>query len=167
VEYRTLGGTGLKVSTHCLGTMMFGEWGNTDVEDCIGTIRAAIDGGINFVDTADVYSAGESEEIVGKALKGRRDEVILATKVHGQMGPGRNDEGNSRVWIMKEIENSLRPRHGSHRPVSDPPSRRGHGRRGDARHAHGSATPGQDPLFRLVHLPRVADGRGAVDGGAA
>jgi aryl-alcohol dehydrogenase-like predicted oxidoreductase len=108
MEYRTLGGTGLKVSTHCLGTMMFGEWGNTDVDDCIGTIRAAIDGGINFVDTADVYSAGESEEIVGKALQGRRDEVILATKVHGQMGPGRNDEGNSRVWIMKEVENSLR-----------------------------------------------------------
>ena len=108
MEYRTLGGTGLKVSTHCLGTMMFGEWGNTDVDDCIGTIRAAIDGGINFVDTADVYSAGESEEIVGKALEGRRDEVVLATKVHGQMGPGRNDEGNSRVWIMKEVENSLR-----------------------------------------------------------
>jgi len=108
MEYRTLGGTGLKVSTHCLGTMMFGEWGNTDVDDCIGTIRAAIDGGINFVDTADVYSAGESEEIVGKALKGRRDEVILATKVHGEMGPGRNDEGNSRVWIMKEVEHSLR-----------------------------------------------------------
>jgi aryl-alcohol dehydrogenase-like predicted oxidoreductase len=108
MEYRTLGGTGLMVSTHCLGTMMFGEWGNTDVDDCVGTIRAAIDGGINFVDTADVYSSGESEEIVGKALKGRRDEVILATKVHGQMGPGRNDGGNSRVWIAKEVENSLR-----------------------------------------------------------
>ena len=108
MEYRTLGGTGLQVSTHCLGTMMFGAWGNTDVDDCVATIHAAIDGGINFVDTADVYSAGESEEIVGRALKGRRDEVILATKVHGQMGPGRNDEGNSRVWIMKEVENSLR-----------------------------------------------------------
>jgi aryl-alcohol dehydrogenase-like predicted oxidoreductase len=108
MEYRTLGGTGLKVSTHCLGTMMFGEWGNKDVDDCVATIRAAIDGGINFVDTADVYSAGESEEIVGKALKGRRDEVILATKVHGQMGRGRNDAGNSRVWIAKEVENSLR-----------------------------------------------------------
>jgi aryl-alcohol dehydrogenase-like predicted oxidoreductase len=108
MEYRTLGGTGLKVSTHCLGTMMFGEWGNTDIDACVDTIRAAIDGGINFVDTADVYSAGESEEIVGKALERRRDEVILATKVHGQMGPGRNDEGNSRVWIMKEVENSLR-----------------------------------------------------------
>ncbi len=108
MEYRTLGGTGLMVSTHCLGTMMFGEWGNRDVDDCVGTIRAAIDGGINFVDTADVYSSGESEESVGKALQGRRDEVILATKVHGQMGPGRNDRGNSRVWIAKEVENSLR-----------------------------------------------------------
>jgi aryl-alcohol dehydrogenase-like predicted oxidoreductase len=108
MEYRTLGGTGLRVSTHCLGTMMFGSWGNTDVDQCVATINAAIDGGINFVDTADVYSEGESEEIVGRALKGRRDEVILATKVHAQMGPGRNDEGNSRVWIMREVENSLR-----------------------------------------------------------
>ena len=108
MEFRTLGGTGLKVSTHCLGTMMFGAWGNTDVDDCVDTINAAIDGGINFVDTADVYSEGESEEIVGRALKGRRDEVILATKVHGRMGPGHNDEGNSRVWIMREVEDSLR-----------------------------------------------------------
>src|SRR4026208_1182209 len=108
MEYRTLGGTGLQAGTPCLGTMMFGAWGNTDVDDCVATINAAIDGGINFVDTADVYSAGEAEEIVGRALKSRRDEVILATKVHGQMGPGRNDEGNSRVWIMKEVENSLR-----------------------------------------------------------
>lgn len=108
MEYRTLGGTGLKVSTHCLGTMMFGAWGNRDVEECVAVIDAAIDGGINFVDTADVYSDGESEEIVGRALKHRRDEVILATKVHGRMGPGRNDEGNSRVWIMREVESSLR-----------------------------------------------------------
>ncbi len=108
MEYRTLGGTGLKVSTHCLGTMMFGSWGNADVDDCIGIVNAGIDAGINFVDTADVYSDGESEEIVGRALKGRRDEVILATKVHGQMGPGHNDRGNSRVWIMREVENSLR-----------------------------------------------------------
>jgi aryl-alcohol dehydrogenase-like predicted oxidoreductase len=108
MKYRTLGGTGLQVSTHCLGTMMFGAWGNTDLEECTATINAAIDGGINFIDTADVYSDGESEEIVGRALKGRRDEVILATKVHGQMGPGRNDQGNSRVWIMRGVEDSLR-----------------------------------------------------------
>ena len=108
MEYRTLGGTGLSVSTHCLGTMMFGSWGNPEVDDCVRMIHAAIDGGINFVDTADVYSAGESEEIVGRALKDRRDQVILATKVHGEMGPGRNERGNSRVWIAREVENSLR-----------------------------------------------------------
>ncbi len=108
MEYRGLGGTGLRVSTHCLGTMMFGAWGNADVEDCVRIIHAALDAGINFVDTADVYSMGESEEIVGKALAGRRDEVILATKVHGGMGPGLNDQGNSRVWITREVEHSLR-----------------------------------------------------------
>src|SRR6478736_4538597 len=108
MEYRTLGGTGLKVSTHCLGTMMFGEWGNTDVDDCIGTIRAAIDGGINFVDTADVYSAGESEEIVGKALKGRRDDIVLATKFFMPMGEDPNRRGGSRRWIITAVENSLR-----------------------------------------------------------
>jgi len=108
MEYRGLGGTGLRVSTHCLGAMMFGAWGNTDVDDCVRIINTAIDGGINFIDTADVYSAGESEEIVGKALKGRRDEVVLATKVHGEMGPGQNDWGNSRVWIAREVEQSLR-----------------------------------------------------------
>jgi len=108
MEYRTLGGTGLHVSTHCLGTMMFGDWGNRDHDDCVRIIHAALDAGINFVDTADVYSNGESEEIVGKALEGRRDEVVLATKVHGNMGPGMNDWGNSRVWIMREVEESLR-----------------------------------------------------------
>jgi aryl-alcohol dehydrogenase-like predicted oxidoreductase len=108
MEYRVLGGTGLRVSTHCLGTMMFGTWGNPDVDECVRIIHGAIDAGINFVDTADVYSNGESEEIVGKALEDRRDEIILATKVHGGMGPGQNDWGNSRVWIMREVEESLR-----------------------------------------------------------
>jgi aryl-alcohol dehydrogenase-like predicted oxidoreductase len=108
MEFRPLGGTGVRVSTHCLGAMMFGAWGNTDVGECVRIVHAAIDGGINCIDTADVYSRGGSEEIVGKALKGRRDDVILATKVHGEMGPGVNEWGNSRVWIMREIENSLR-----------------------------------------------------------
>jgi aryl-alcohol dehydrogenase-like predicted oxidoreductase len=108
MEYRALGSTGVKVSTHCLGTMMFGAWGNTDVDDSVRIIHAALDGGINFVDTADVYAAGESEEIVGVALKGRRDQVVLATKVHGPMGPGQNDRGNSRLWIMRAVEDSLR-----------------------------------------------------------
>jgi len=108
MEYRTLGATGIRVSTHCLGTMMFGEWGNRDHDAAIRAINAALDGGINFVDTADVYSAGESEEIVGKALAARRDEVVLATKFHNPMGPGQNDRGNSRVWIMRAVEDSLR-----------------------------------------------------------
>jgi aryl-alcohol dehydrogenase-like predicted oxidoreductase len=108
MEYRTLGSTGVSVSTHCLGAMMFGAWGNTDVDACVRIIHAALDGGINFVDTADVYSAGESEEIVGKALKGRRDDVVLASKVHGDMGEGVNQRGNSRLWIMREVEDSLR-----------------------------------------------------------
>jgi aryl-alcohol dehydrogenase-like predicted oxidoreductase len=108
MEYRTLGTTGVRVSTHCLGAMMFGSWGNTDVDACVRMVREALDAGINFVDTADVYSAGESERIVGKALAERRDEVVLATKVHGRMGPGKNDEGNSRLWITREVESSLR-----------------------------------------------------------
>ena len=108
MEYRSLGRTGVRVSTHCLGAMMFGSWGNTDVDEGVGMIHRAIDAGVNFIDTADVYSAGESEEIVGRALKGRRDEVVLATKVHGAMGRGMNERGNSRLWIMREVENSLR-----------------------------------------------------------
>jgi aryl-alcohol dehydrogenase-like predicted oxidoreductase len=108
VEYRTLGRTGAKVSTYCLGAMMFGDWGNTDEDACVRTIHAALDAGINFVDTADVYSDGRSEEIVGTALRGRRDRVVLATKVHGQMSDDPNERGNSRLWIMREVEESLR-----------------------------------------------------------
>ena len=81
METRTLGRTGIQVTSLCLGTMMFGAWGNTDHDDSIRIIRRALDAGINFGDTADIYSAGESEEIVGKALKGRRDDVVLATKL--------------------------------------------------------------------------------------
>src|SRR5438270_12634327 len=109
MELRTLGTTGVKVSEWCLGGMMFGAWGNPDHDDGIRIIHAALDAGINFVDTADVYSAGESEEIVGKALAGgRRDNVVLATKVHGSMGDDPNERGNSRRWIIREVENSLR-----------------------------------------------------------
>jgi aryl-alcohol dehydrogenase-like predicted oxidoreductase len=108
VRYRILGGTGIEVSVHCLGAMMLGAAGNPDHEDCVRIIHAALDQGINFVDTADMYSAGESEQIVGKALRGRRDDVVLATKVHFQMGEGRNRSGNSRRWILRAIEDSLR-----------------------------------------------------------
>src|SRR5690242_1255381 len=109
MQYRTLGRTGVKVSPLCLGAMMFGAWGNTDHDDSISIIHRALDAGINFVDTADVYSRGESEEIVGKALAGgRRDNVVLATKVHGSMGDDPNEFGNTRRWIIREVENSLR-----------------------------------------------------------
>jgi aryl-alcohol dehydrogenase-like predicted oxidoreductase len=108
VHYRVLGGTGIEVSVHCLGTMMFGSVGNPDHDDCVRIVHAALDSGINFVDTADMYSAGESEEIVGKALRGRRDEVVLATKVHFPFTEGRNRSGNSRRWIVYEVEQSLR-----------------------------------------------------------
>jgi aryl-alcohol dehydrogenase-like predicted oxidoreductase len=108
MRYRILGGTGIEVSVHCLGTMMFGAVGNPDHDDCVRIIHAALDQGINFVDTADMYSAGESEDIVGKALRGRRDGVVLATKVHFQMGEGRNRSGNSRRWILTAVEESLR-----------------------------------------------------------
>jgi aryl-alcohol dehydrogenase-like predicted oxidoreductase len=108
MRYRTLGGTGIEVSVHCLGAMMFGAVGNPDHDDCVRIIHTALDQGINFVDTADMYSAGESEQIVGKALRGRRDDVVLATKVHFPMGEGRNRGGNSRRWILTAVEASLK-----------------------------------------------------------
>src|ERR671928_2167584 len=98
MDHRSLGRTGVKVSPLCLGAMMFGAWGNADHEDSIRIVHRALDAGINFIDTADVYSRGESEEIVGKALKGRRDQVVLATKVHSPMGEAPNQRGSSRRW---------------------------------------------------------------------
>src|SRR5205085_1147450 len=109
MNLRPLGNTGVKVSPLCLGAMMFGAWGETDHDKSVTIIHRALDAGINFVDTADVYSRGESEEIVGKALAdGRRENVVLATKVHGRMGDDPNQQGNSRRWITREVENSLR-----------------------------------------------------------
>jgi aryl-alcohol dehydrogenase-like predicted oxidoreductase len=108
MQYRTLGRTGIKVSPYALGAMMFGAVGNPDHDDSIRIIHKALDAGINFVDTADAYSHGESEEIVGQALKGRRDDVVLATKAHLPMGDDPNQQGNSRRWIMTAAENSLR-----------------------------------------------------------
>jgi aryl-alcohol dehydrogenase-like predicted oxidoreductase len=108
MRYRPLGATGIEVSAYCLGAMMFGFAGNPDHDECVRIIHAALDQGINFVDTADMYSTGESEEIVGKALKNRRDEVVLATKGHFRMGDGPNRSGNSRRWILTAVEHSLR-----------------------------------------------------------
>ena len=108
MKYRRLGRTGVEVSNQCLGAMMFGAMGNTDHGECIAMVHTALDAGINFIDTADVYSAGESEEIVGKAIAGRRDEIVLATKCFNPMGPGRNRQGGSRRWIFQAVEDSLR-----------------------------------------------------------
>jgi aryl-alcohol dehydrogenase-like predicted oxidoreductase len=110
IEHRDLGSTGVKVSPLCLGAMMFGAWGNTDHDESVRIIHRALDAGVNFIDTADVYSRGESEQIVGKALAdGRRDAVVLATKVHGRMhDEDPNQFGNTRRWIVQEVDNSLR-----------------------------------------------------------
>jgi aryl-alcohol dehydrogenase-like predicted oxidoreductase len=109
MDQRTLGRTGLHVSPLCLGAMMFGAWGEPDHDACVRIVHRALDAGVNFIDTADVYARGESEEIVGKALAGgRRDDVVLATKVHGTMGDDPNRAGNSRRWIMRAVEDSLR-----------------------------------------------------------
>ncbi|MFD7309819.1 aldo/keto reductase [Promicromonospora sp. NPDC059942] len=108
MQYRSLGRTGIKVSPYALGAMMFGAIGNPDHDESVKIIHKALDAGINFIDTADAYSRGESEEIVGKALKGRRDDVVLATKVHLPMSDDPNHRGNSRRWIIAEVENSLR-----------------------------------------------------------
>lgn len=105
MRYRNLGSTGVKVSTLCLGAMNFAR---DNEDDGVAVIHKALDEGVNFVDTADVYSAGQSEKVVAKALEGRRDEVVLATKFHGSMGKDRNMRGNSRRWIVQEVENSLR-----------------------------------------------------------
>jgi aryl-alcohol dehydrogenase-like predicted oxidoreductase len=108
VRYRVLGGTGIKVSAYCLGAMMFGAEGNPDHRECTRIISTALDEGINFIDTADAYSDGESETIVGEAIRGRRDQVVLATKGHFQMGEGPNRSGNSRRWLSTAVEDSLR-----------------------------------------------------------
>ena len=109
MEHRPLGRTGVSVSKFCLGAMMFGAWGNPDHAESVRIIHAALDAGVNFIDTADVYGQGESEEIVAKALAGgRRDDVVLATKFHNAMGEDPNQRGNSRRWIMRAVEDSLR-----------------------------------------------------------
>jgi aryl-alcohol dehydrogenase-like predicted oxidoreductase len=170
MQMRALGATGVKVSPLCLGAMMFGDWGNTDHDESIRIIHRALDSGINFVDTADVYARGESEEIVGKALAaGKRDNVVLATKVHGTMGDDPNEFGNSRRWIIREVENSLR-RLGTdwidlyqiHRPEEDTDIDETLGALTDLVHAGkvryiGSST---FPPSQIVEAQWVADRRG-------
>jgi aryl-alcohol dehydrogenase-like predicted oxidoreductase len=170
MDYRTLGRTGVKVSPLCLGAMMFGDWGNKDHDESIRIIHRALDAGINFIDTADVYSRGESEEIVGKALAGgRRDHVVLATKVHGTMGEDPNEFGNSRRWIVREVENSLRrlqtdwiDLYQIHRPEADTDVDETLGALSDLVHAGkvryiGSST---FPASQIVEAQWVAERRG-------
>jgi len=108
VRYRLLGRTGVRVSEYMLGTMSYGSDGNTDERECISIVHAAFDRGINFLDTADTYSHGEAEQIVGRAISGRRDKIVLATKFRLPAGNGQNEQGGSRYWIMTQVENSLR-----------------------------------------------------------
>jgi aryl-alcohol dehydrogenase-like predicted oxidoreductase len=169
MEYRTLGKTGVQVSTLCLGTMMFGQWGNRDHDDCVAIIHAALDAGINFIDTADIYSQGESEEIVGKALAGNREDVVLATKVHGAMGEDRNMQGNSRRWIVRACEASLR-RLGTdhldlyqiHRPSADADIDETLGALSDLVHAGKVRSIGTTtfPASEIVEAQWVAERRG-------
>ena len=108
MDYRPLGTTGVQVSQLCLGAMMFGAWGNPDHDDTVRIIHRAVDTGINVIDTADMYSSGESEVIVGKALRGLdRERIVLATKVHGPMSGDPNAQGNSRRWVVAECEHSM------------------------------------------------------------
>jgi aryl-alcohol dehydrogenase-like predicted oxidoreductase len=143
MQHRQLRRTGVSVSKLCLGTMMFGAWGNRDHDDSTRIIHAALDAGINFIDTADVYSAGESEQIVGKALGGgRRDDVILATKVHMAIGKDPNQRGNTRRWILREVEDW----HGASHP-------RPRGRRAPRRRADRCAS--RPATVRLDRWPAV------------
>jgi aryl-alcohol dehydrogenase-like predicted oxidoreductase len=108
MQYRTLGRTGVQVSTLSLGAMNFGAMGRTTQDEATAIVDAALEAGINVIDTADRYSAGESEEMVGKAIAGRRDDIVLATKVFSPMGEEPNHQGTSRRWLVTELDNSLR-----------------------------------------------------------
>ncbi|MCT9006790.1 aldo/keto reductase [Streptomyces rhizosphaerihabitans] len=108
MQYRTLGRTGVQVSTLALGAMNFGRIGRTTQDEATAIVDAALGGGINLIDTADMYGDGESEEMVGKAIAGRRDDIVLATKAAMPMGDERNHRGSSRRWLVTELDNSLR-----------------------------------------------------------
>jgi aryl-alcohol dehydrogenase-like predicted oxidoreductase len=108
MQYRTLGHTGVQVSTLVLGAMNFGSIGTTGQDEATAIVDAALDAGVNMIDTADFYGRGESEEIVGKAIAGRRDDLVLATKATLPMDEERNHQGGSRRWLVRELEDSLR-----------------------------------------------------------
>ena len=165
MNHHLLGRTGVSVSQLCLGAMMFGAWGNPDHDESIRIIHTALDAGINFIDTADVYAQGESEEIVGKAINGRRDDIMLATKFHGAMGDDPNRQGSSRRWIIRAVEDSLRrldtdwiDLYQVHRPRTDT----------DIEETLGALTDlvrqGKIRYIGCLDLPRQPDRRGPVGG---
>ena len=156
MQYRTLGRTGVQVSTLALGAMNFGAIGRTTQDEATAIVDAALEGGINLIDTADMYSQGESEEMVGKAIAGRRDDIVLATKASLPMGDERNHQGSSRRWLVTALDNSLRRLGVDHVDLYqihrwDPT----HQRRGDPVGADRPAAGGQDPLLRLLDVPGV------------
>jgi aryl-alcohol dehydrogenase-like predicted oxidoreductase len=108
MQYRTLGRTGVQVSSLVLGAMNFGKLGHTTQDEATAIVDAALEAGINTIDTADRYGAGESEEMVGKAIAGRRDDIVLATKANSPMSEERNHQGSSRRWLVTALDDSLR-----------------------------------------------------------
>ena len=154
MERRTLGGTGFSVSATCLGTMMFGSMGNTDHDESVRMIHTALDAGVNFVDTADVYSGGESEQIVAKALKGRRDDVVLATKFGLPVSADPNRMGGfAAVDHHRGRGQPAPPRGRPHRPLPVPPLRPDHRPRRDAVGAHRPGPGRQGARRRLLDVP--------------
>jgi aryl-alcohol dehydrogenase-like predicted oxidoreductase len=172
MEHRHLGRTGVSVSKLCLGAMMLGPWG-TDGDEGVRITHAALDAGIDFIDTADVYSAGGSEEIVGRALRGRRDSVVLATKLVFPLGedPDPNRRGGSRRWIVQAVEDSLRrlqtdhiDLYQLHRPTPETDLEETLGALSDLVHqgkirAYGHSTY---PASLIVQAQWVARGRGLI-----
>ena len=155
MEYRRMGRTGLKVSEICLGTMTFGH--GTGEGESRRIVDAAIDAGVNFFDTANSYGEGESEVLLGKALEGRRDDAVVATKFFNPMGSGPNDSGMSRLHIMQAVEASLRRLRMDYVDLYYiPPRRHADPPRRDAAHPRRSRAPGQGPLHRLQQLPGLA-----------
>ena len=179
MEYRSLGRTGIQVSPLCLGAMMFGGWGEPDHETSIATIHAALDAGINFIDTADVYSQGESEVIVGKALAAagattwcspRRSTCQMGVPVEAPAGTTRGSQQARKLSALDRQRSREQPAPAEHRldrPVPDSPPRPGHRHRRDAGRSHRSAAARQDPRLRLVDVSRPPDRSGAMGQRAA
>ena len=163
MRYRTLGRTGIQVSPYALGAMNFGVMSNADHDDSSRIIHRALDAGVNLIDTADVYSRGESEEIVGQAIKGRRDDVVLATKFANPMGEAPNQRGASRRWIMTAVEGSLRRLQTDHIDLYQYHRDR---HRGDAVGAVRPRAQRQGPRDRNLQAPSRRHRRGALGGRA-